>query len=470
MRTAARLASTGGTDLTDTWPALFEADEELAAAVGKAVRNRAGSADRWTGPARRAAGGLATALRAGRDRRRELLAALPGPDLVRALPLWVGTVADVEDLLPPTPGMFDLVILDEASHVDQLRAAAVLARARRALIAGDPRQLRFVSFVADVDVAGTLGRHGLDDRVDVRRVSAFDLAAGATPVTWLGEHYRSAPHLIEFSAHRFYGDRITLATRHPRNEHTDTIDVVRVDGTVTDGVNRAEVEAVVATVKELASGSIAVLTPFRAQAEAIEAALLAAFDLPEIERLGLRVGTVHAFQGSEADTVVASLGVVDGDAAGRKRFVADPNLFNVLVTRARRRMIVVTSLTGSGGLVGDYLAYSERPPTPPGSDVAPERSWAARLAAELSRAGVPVRHGYPVGAWHVDLVAGAGDDAAGLICGVHEDGTAAHVRRQRALHRAGWRLLDAFPSRWPDDPVRAALALSEASSPAGRDR
>jgi hypothetical protein len=33
----------------------------------------------------------------------------------RALPLWVGTLADVDDLLPPVPGLFDLVILDEAS-------------------------------------------------------------------------------------------------------------------------------------------------------------------------------------------------------------------------------------------------------------------------------------------------------------------------------------------------------------------
>jgi superfamily I DNA and/or RNA helicase len=38
--------------------------------------------------------------------------------------------------------------------------------------------------------------------------------------------------------------------------------------------------------------------------------------------------------------VVASLGLADDAAAGRHRFVADPNLFNVLVTRARRRMVV----------------------------------------------------------------------------------------------------------------------------------
>ncbi|HEX5597965.1 MAG TPA: AAA domain-containing protein, partial [Micromonosporaceae bacterium] len=228
QQAAARLAATGGTDLQSVWSALFDAEAALAAAVGTAMYHRARSSRRWDDAARRSAAALATALRAGRNRRRELLAALDGRAVVRALPLWVGTVADVEDLLPPVPGLFDLVIIDEASHTDQIRAAPVLARARRALIVGDPRQLRFVSFVADVDVTATLARHGLDDRLDVRRVSTFDLAAGAAPVVWLEEHFRSVPQLIGFSARRFYADRIAMATRHPRTDGTAAIEVRRV--------------------------------------------------------------------------------------------------------------------------------------------------------------------------------------------------------------------------------------------------
>jgi hypothetical protein len=457
----ARLASTGGTDLGPSWAALAAADAALATAVGTAMRHRATSATRWTGDARRSAAALAAALRSGRNRRREALAMLDGPALVRALPLWVGTVTDVEDLLPVVPGLFDLVILDEAAHIDQIRAAPVLARAKRALVVGDPRQLRFVSFVADVDVAVTLAKHGLDaygDRLDVRRTSAFDVAVGAAPVTYLDEHFRSAPHLIEFSAKRFYSDRIALVTRHPRNERADVIDVHRVTGaTLDDGVNRAEVEAVVAAVTDLAAKvgkGIGVITPFRNQADAIEAALLAAFSVEQIESLGLRSGTVHAFQGSEADTVVASLGLLDGDSPARQRFVGDPNLFNVLVTRARTRMLVVTSLTGGNGIVGDYLAYSESPPPPVVRPLGTDGDWTARLGRQLSRLA-EVRADYPVGGWTVDLCVGE----VGLICRVHPDGPAAHVERQRTLLRAGWSLRDAFPSRWHDDEMRAALDL-----------
>ncbi|MBE1492364.1 AAA domain-containing protein [Plantactinospora soyae] len=477
---AARLATVGGADPGPLWSALDRAHQALSVALGTAMEHRSRSARRWDDAGRRSAAALSGALRAGRNRRRELLAELRGDSLVRALPLWIGTVTDVEELLPPTAGLFDLVILDEASHTDQIRAAPALARARRALVVGDPRQLRFVSFVADVDVAQTLDRHGLDARVDVRRVSAFDLAAGAAPVTWLDEHYRCAPHLIDFSAHRFYDDRIAVATRHPGNETADVIDVLTVEATSTEsGVNPAEVEAAVAEVRRLAEAGrvgIGVITPFRAQADALESALVAAFEVTEIERLGLRVGTVHSFQGSEAETVLVSLAVTDPVPAGRMRFLTDPNLFNVMVTRARRRMVVLTSQSAPNGLLGEYLRYASAPPSPygepyvlPDTPTAGTRStrpvrnpadWTGELAAELTRIGLAVRLRYPVGRWTVDLCVGEGASALGLICAVHPTGAAAHIARQRALDQAGWVLVDAFASRWAGDPVRAALEIS----------
>ena len=460
-RDAAHLAATGGTDLSSRWLALHAAEHELATAAGTAMRNGARSERRWDREARRGAASLAAALRAGRNRRRELLAQLDAPPVVRALPLWIGTVADVEDLLPSSPGMFDLVVIDEASHVDQVRAAPVLARARRALIVGDPRQLRFVSFVSDVDVAEVLDRHGADERLDVRRVSAYDLAAGAAPATWLTEHHRSVPHLIGFSARRFYADRIAVMTRTPAAEATDAIDVVKVPSATLAG----EVDAVLKVVGDLvAEGGrgIGVISPFRAQAEALEAALVAAYPVERIEELGLRVGTVHAFQGSEAEVVVVSLGLLPGDPAGRRRFVTDPHLFNVMITRARRRLLVVTALETADGLLGDYLTYASTAlgHRPNISDLSGK--WAGELAAELERLEVVVRVGYLVGPWVVDLCVGSDDEPVGVFCGPHPDGAEAHLERQRALHHAGWRLIDAFASRWADDPRRAALEIAAA--------
>ena len=203
------------------------------------------------------------------------------------------------------------------------------------------------------------------------------------------------------------------------------------------------------------------VTPFRAQADALEAALLAEFSVDEIEKLGLRAGTVHGFQGSEAGLVIASLGLVDDDSPARHRFAADPNLFNVMVTRARRHMTVVTSLrprrrASSATTCGTPNSRRPRPAT----EVDVADGWTALLAGELRRAGLPVRAGYPVGRWRVDLCVGEDADAVGLICEVHPDGVREHVERQRALLRAGWRLHDAFASRWSGDAVRAALELA----------
>ncbi|GAA0523899.1 hypothetical protein GCM10010172_00340 [Paractinoplanes ferrugineus] len=460
QRAAARLAATGGTDLAPLWPSLHAAEQALATAVGDAMRRAAHSERRWSAEARRGAAALAAALRAGRNRRRELLAKLDAKPLVRALPLWIGTVSDVEDLLPAAAGMFDLVVIDEASHVDQIRAAPVLARARRALVVGDPRQLRFVSFVSDVDVAGVLAAHGADERLDVRRVSTYDLAAGAGPATWLAEHHRSTPHLIGFSAHRFYGDRIAVLTRTPAAEATDAIDVVRAPG---PGL-ADEVTTVLKVIEDLVADGhrgIGVISPFRPQAEALEAALVAAYPVERIEELGLRVGTVHAFQGSEADVVVVSLGLLPGDPAGRRRFVSDPHLFNVMITRARRRMVVVSSLADADGLLGDYLTYASAAPARTGGQMPVPTGWAAELADELARLDVPVLPAYAVGPWTIDLVLGE----VGVLCGPHPGGPDAHLARQRALHQAGWQLVDAFPSRWNGDPRRAALELAATQRP-----
>ncbi|HEX5598643.1 MAG TPA: hypothetical protein VFX61_21885, partial [Micromonosporaceae bacterium] len=72
---------------------------------------------------------------------------------------------------------------------------------------------------------------------------------------------------------------------------------------------------------------------------------------------------------------------------------------------------------------------------------------------------------YPVGRWTVDLCVGEPAWAVGLICQVHPEGLAAHLDRQRALVRSGWRMIDAFASRWDGDPVRAALEIAVRVAP-----
>jgi hypothetical protein len=51
-------------------------------------------------------------------------------------------------------------------------------------------------------------------------------------------------------------------------------------------------------------------------------------------------------------------------------------------------------------------------------------------------------------------------DLAGADTGVHPEGPAAHLARHRMLAAAGWRRIDAYPTRWDHDAPRAAVELA----------
>lgn len=430
---------------------LRTADDAARAAHGHwlAVDSRSGR--RLNRSTLGAVAALATALRSGRSARRDQLRRLNDDKLTRALPLWVGTLADVDDLLPAVPGLFDLVILDEASSIDQVLAAPALLRGTRAVIAGDPHQLRHVSFLSDDLLGSMIAAHGLTEpalvsRLDVRRNSIFDVAAGVAPVTVLDEHFRSKPHLVEFVAKRLYGGHVRIATRSPTNESKDCITVVRLTGgRDSTGVVRPEVDRAMAELRALLrSGvrSVGVVTPFRAQADALEEAALRSFDVDELEALDLRIGTVHAFQGIERDVVIASLGFGSEDAATSWRFVEDPHLLAVFMTRARDRLILLLSADPpEGGLVRAYIDQADRPPRPP-APTGPVSAWAGRIAEELELAGIAVIAAYPSGRHDVDVCLHFPDQNLGIECGVHPEGPVAHIQRHLDLERRGWELIE----------------------------
>ena len=465
--TAADLTGSGGLDLAPVWDAVVAADEARRHARAELLDRVAHSEQRVDRAARGTMTAVAAALRAGRAARREMLGQIDGGDLTRALPLWIGTLRDIDDLLPRSAAMFDLVIIDEGSQVDQVLAAPALVRGRRAVVAGDPKQLRHVSFLADERVRAALREQRVDDpqvaaRLDARRLSAFDLAASAAPVQFLDEHFRSLPHLVEFSARRFYAGRLTIATRHPRNDTRDCISVRHIDGVRgDDGVNRAEIDAVVELARaEVGSGrSVGVVSPFREHVDAIEERMLTEFDPAILDALHLRVGTVHGFQGCERDLLIVTLALDPTSPAGSLRFLADENLFNVMITRAREQLIVVTSLPAdTAGLVGEYLRHGEAPPHPP-SGAAPTNPLARRVVADLPAAAISAT-GYPAGRHTIDVVLGAGDAALGLLFGVHPDGPEAHIERHLALRRQGWTLREVFASRWGERPAELAVDLA----------
>lgn len=461
-RDALRVLAAGGNSLTPRLDDLYR-DEATAAKIrGREVT------DAWIQglgrDEKRTLAQISSAVTSNRSARRRALAALDPVALTRAAPLWVGSVRDVDEVLPEVPGLFDLVILDEAAQIDQLNAANSLVRAKRALVCGDPNQLPHTSYISHDAVEKAAKEFGTDaNLLNPRNVSAFDLAASQVPVEVLDEHFRSVPHLIEFSARRFYGGELHVATRHPSNAEADHIEISVVEGERdTTKVNRAEVEECMRLVEQYAANgwrSIGLISPFRSQADAIEAAVLDRYRLEEIDAYGLRVGTVHSYQGDERDVLIVSLSVGATEPDSAWRFVNQKNLFNVMVTRARKQVMVVTSNPTPPGLVGEYLEWSE-PLAEIIDDIPIDDPWVRRVATALREQGVSVRCGYQVGRHVIDIVAGRAEHAVAIECRPHPEGPDTHMDRAMMLRRAGWRTADAFQTRWSDNPGQFAIELA----------
>jgi DNA replication ATP-dependent helicase Dna2 len=90
---------------------------------------------------------------------------------------------------------------------------------------------------------------------------------------------------------------------------------------------------------------VGIVTPHRAQ----QAAILERLDAimpPEVDRLAMAkaVDTVERFQGQQKAVMIASFGIGDPDQiAAEEEFLFGLNRFNVIVSRARAKMIVVMS-------------------------------------------------------------------------------------------------------------------------------
>jgi predicted flap endonuclease-1-like 5' DNA nuclease len=270
----------------------------------------------------------------------------------------------------PVRPWFDVVMIDEASQMkvgESLIALSSLRPGGQVVLCGDDRQLSPVIHGSYGDEAGSLFG------------SVFTHFAGFVPKLPLRESRRMNAALVEYPRDLFYPglvsmtpDRIIrLAGAAPEEAGDDALlrelflapeDAVVL--CVYDGVRataRNPFEAgLAARLVNLARRSLldpetgdlyspqrfvadafAVLSPHRAQNSAI---------LAEMARLGLAaeerpiVDTVERMQGNEREMIVVSYGVADREyAESEAEFLLDANRFNVSVTRARAKLVVLVS-------------------------------------------------------------------------------------------------------------------------------
>lgn len=355
------------------------------------------------------------------------------PLIMRAFPLWSVSNLSARSALPLLPGMFDLVIIDEASQCDIPSVVPLLARSKRAVFAGDPMQLKHVSTLDAVVDQTLLEQHGLTDaevqRFTYRVNSAFDLADASASVpdtarARLDLHFRSHDLIADYGNEAFYNNTLHVVTvserlNIPRGMQPG-IHWTHVAGKLEPGRTGAwcadEIEAIRAELFRLAAGgyrgTVGVVTPFRQQMIRIKDALEARDAWPPdfMERVRFLAATAHGFQGDERDLILFSLCGGPELPDGSRIFLREnPNLFNVAVSRARAVLHVVGNrdwaLTCGVSFI-EKLARRTLPKT--GDELRADRElyqspWEKVLADALRQAGITVVPQYPIAGRFLDL-------------------------------------------------------------------
>lgn len=281
-----------------------------------------------------------------------------------ALPLWLVSASEVNQIIPLQKELFDLVIIDEATQCDIASAIPLLYRGKKAIIVGDPKQLRHISFLSFARQNLLQEQHDLTDKnlLNYRQNSILDLATAVIQnqqqVHFLNEHYRSLPDIIQFSNATFYDNALRLMTATPLNRQKKAVFVHQIEGQRDKkGVNAIEVKAVVdwvlqkiETEKDLPKDlckSIGILSPFRDQVTALQNAFKAEIDLKNIERHQILIGTPFHFQGEEKDIMLLSFGVDSETHPSTFQYLNRTDVFNVSITRARTEQHLFLSIPTS---------------------------------------------------------------------------------------------------------------------------
>ncbi len=289
------------------------------------------------------------------------------PKILRVLPAWCVTNLSARHNVPFEPGMFDLVVVDEASQCSIPSALPLLYRAKRAMIIGDPNQLRHITKIGNLQDQKLQEKHELNAASDLSfgygQESLYDVAlrnVGSGSLRSLREHFRSHRDIVGFSNRHWYRGDLEVCTDHQDFQVPDSMEPGirwddikgRTERQSNDNgiINREEAESVSDQVVDLIkfggfTGSVGVVTPFRAQANLIRSILNDRLDLDDMRRCELITNTAHRFQGDERDVMFFSPCVGHGMSDGAHWFLANTGyLFNVAITRPRALLVVVGNL------------------------------------------------------------------------------------------------------------------------------
>lgn len=326
---------------------------------------------------------------------------------VTEMPAWIMPLHKVWENASANPGLFDTVIIDEASQAG-VDSVLLLLLAKRIIVVGDDKQNSPEGVGVREDDLATLVRQHLQDfpygRTFRHDSSLFDHAErDFANLISLREHFRCVPEIIRFSNDQFYTDAPLIPLRQRLPESLPPLQTTFVEIGFAEGDNRrirnrAEAEAIVECIQQCLQveqyigktmGVIALQG--HSQAELIEGMLRDRVDPKTIEDVRLRCGDSATFQGDQRDVMFLSMVVAPNKNYTARTTLADQRRYNVAMSRARDQVWLFHSVAigdlSRECLRNQLLRYMHGATTPEVAEDFQDLEWLERQAR------MPRRHG-----------------------------------------------------------------------------
>lgn len=391
----------------------------------------------------------------------------------QAVPCWVLPQWRVSETIPPEVGLFDLVVIDEASQSD-IWALPALLRGKKLLVVGDHKQVSPSAVGTAEEKIKELSTRFLNNQPHGAQMtpdkSIYDLArvVFAGNSVMLREHFRCVPAIIEFSNREFYEGDIKPLRLPKANERLDPplVDVYVKGGYRKGDINPVEAEAIVNEIgailadEQFDGRTIGVVTLLgTAQAAHIQELVSNRISPSEVLARKIAVGPPPVFQGRERDIMMVSMVLAPGDRAAQNKTDMYQR-FNVALSRARDRMYLfrsVTETTFKEDTLNSRLIRHFRQPFRQDDKKVQllreqcESGFELEMFDELVKRGYRVLPQVPCGGYRIDFVVEGNE---GRRLAIECDGDRFHgpgqwaddMARQRVLERAGWTFWRCFAS------------------------
>ena len=430
--------------------------------------------------------------------------------LFKGIKIWLMTPEVVSEIIPFERGRFGLLIFDEASQMYREKGLPAIYRAKKVVIAGDDKQLR----------PSSIGKGRFDPSSDdedddqdaaIEETSLLDLAKSKYTPVLLDYHYRSRyEELINFSNYAFYRARLYVSPNVAEPDEPP-IKMHIVNGIWADRCNVKEAKKVVELIKEFFerrrnNETLGVITFNINQRDLIERmieeecnkdrAFCARYEQESTrkengEDVGLFIRSIENVQGDERDEIIFSVAYAkDSDGRFRRLFgmlsqEGGENRLNVAITRAKKKIQIVTSMKPSefdvSGITskgpfflkkyleysydisnGDKEAakrvlYSFYDDQDSGSSVRYDSEFEEQVYDALKDRGLDVDTQIGVGGYSIDLaVKKNGRYLLGIECDgkLYHSSNSARERdfhRQKYLESRGWRIHRIWSPNWWND-------------------